>query len=407
MSVFVNGFQSGSAGLCVVKLTGYDQYTKDKTYAELKAAHTEGKHLVARWYEFEYVLDYIDNYQITFTRISSYAKSSIKISSSDEITITSYEYAQGEHSHDDYLPLAGGVMSGNIELKNATPGVTLTDTSGVGGTRLYKNASTDVDYGTYLMDTSNSDGTKDILVLNRDEKVKGKLYLRSDTEDGGSSTTYAIYGEHNTSVKLKTYSALSEIGLTTGSETIADIATNLPNNSMLVVGITTSNATVYPSNYGLLTVKRTSSTRIEFEFVTTAGKLFTAFFSITSSGNSWSDWHEYATKTDLENAGGAKVVTGSYTGNGNNSRTFTFDGKVAAIVIQRSGDNNIQYNVRLATRGMHRTAATHHSSSGSYITLTWNEQSVTLTASENSNGVSTLPNFNNNGTTYTYMAILE
>lgn len=237
---------------------------------------------------------------------------------------------------------SGDTMTGNLVIKNATPELKLDDTSGVGGTRLYKNASTDVDYGTYLMDTSNSDGTYDILVLNRDEKVKGKLYIRSQTEDGSSTTTYEVYGEHNNHIKLKTYSALSEIGLTAGSETIQSIATNLPNNSILVCGITTNHAAVYPSNYGLLTVKRSSGTRIEFDFVTTAGASYHAFYSITSSGDSWTGWHELAKASAV-----AKIQTGSYTGTGTvgaanpMSLTFKFAPKIVMFVAKIGSSGSV------------------------------------------------------------------
>lgn len=324
---------------------------------------------------------------------------------------------------------SGDTMNGNLVIQNATPEINLKDTSGSGGVRLYKNASTDIDYGTYLTDISNSDGTHDILVLNRDERVKGKLYLRSQTEDGSSSTTYEIYGEHNKTINLKTYSALSEIGLTTGSETISGIATNLPNNSILVIGITTNNASgIYPSNYGLLTVKRSSGTRIEFDFVTNAGASYHAFYSITSSGDSWSDWEETATlsngvlpvskggtgTTDISSLatamGAARIQTGSYKGTGKvgssnkNSLTFNFVPKL--VMINPNGGNPgsttmfiwIYGNSRYTTNSAHDSGAkTYASLSGT--TLTW----YCDTTATNTSAHST--QYNNSSYTYYWVAI--
>lgn len=197
---------------------------------------------------------------------------------------------------------SGDTMTGTLAIKNTAPALELVDsdsTDNKGFTRIMKNAGADGDYGTYISDFSGTDGTRDALILHRDGTLDQRLYLRSDSEDGSTFDTYKIYGEHNAHVGLKTYNALSDIGLTVGSETIADIGSNLPNNSILTYGVTTSNATIYPSNYGLLTVKRTSATRIEFNFVTTAGASYHGFYSITSNGNSWSDWRKDYDSKDI------------------------------------------------------------------------------------------------------------
>jgi len=305
----------------IINVTGNSTngYSADKTYSEMVTAYNAGRELRVIFDLVEIPLSrFVSGSFFSFNTVESMTQTTITITSGNAVTVTEIAvYGEGNLPEDSrYVKKSGDTMIGSLEIKHATPGLTLTDTSGVGGSRLYKNASVEIDYGTYIMDTSNSDGTKDILVLNRDEKVNGKLYLRSDTEDGASTSTYAIYGEHNTHIKVKTYSALSEIGLTAGSETIQAIATNLPNNSLLICGITTNNAAVYPSNYGLLTVKRSSGTRIEFGFVTTTGASYVGFYSITSSGDSWSDWSKTISSTDILSsttditAGSSTLATG-------------------------------------------------------------------------------------------------
>lgn len=104
--------------------------------------------------------------------------------------------------------------------------------------------------------------------------------------------------------------------------------------------------------------------------------------------------------------GGCKVVYGTYTGDGNASRTFTFDGKPVAIATQRLG-NSHTYHTRLAFRGMTQTAASFTSSSSGYVTLSWNDTSVTLTRFADEYGNDTIYNFNASSNTYAYFAIIE
>lgn len=75
-------------------------------------------------------------------------------------------------------------------------------------------------------------------------------------------------GVHN----LKTFTSLEQIGITTGSETIADIVSKLPNMSILVTTVGSTNSNIYPYQatsggcYGLMEVTRLNESRIIFEF---------------------------------------------------------------------------------------------------------------------------------------------
>ena len=184
---------------------------------------------------------------------------------------------------------SGDTMTGQLRIKNnesATNGMRIGEASTTGAVLIDQSDIED--------DTSDRSGLK---VMNESDTL-GEMAQLFRTVDG-TTTWYPLYGEHNTHIGVKTYNALSDLGLTTGSETIKDIATNLPNNSMLAIGITTNNAEIYPSNYGLLTVKKPSNTRIEFEFVTTSGQVHKAFYSITSNGDSWSAWNKVWMATDI------------------------------------------------------------------------------------------------------------
>lgn len=187
----------------------------------------------------------------------------------------------------------GGVMNGNLIIHTDSPTVQLVDAQ-VEGNQAYseirKNASADVDYGTYISDASG--GTKDMLVLARANELDQKLLLRVESEDGASNTKYKIYGTHNTHAEIRQYADLADIGLTVGTETIEAIATTLPTYSRLIVTVgATNNAEIYPnSNYGLLVVDKSTNTRIVFTFTNNAGTQWIGVYAINSSGNTWTGW---------------------------------------------------------------------------------------------------------------------
>ena len=221
----------------------------------------------------------------------------------NESTFSGWKQVYSEKD-DSVVKKSGDTMTGQLRIKNnesATNGIRLNSASTTGAVLIDQSDIED--------DTSNRTGIK---IMNDSDTLGTAVQLFRTVND--VTTWYPLYGEHNTHVGIKTYNALSDIGLTVGSETIADIASNLPNNSVLTYSVTTSNSTIYPSNYGLLTVKRSSATRIEFDFVSTNGQAYYSFYSITSNGDSWSDWKAYLNKAgdtmtgNLIMSGGADVL---------------------------------------------------------------------------------------------------
>lgn len=94
-----------------------------------------------------------------------------------------------------FLPLSGGELTGELNISSASPAFRLTDTQNNRGSKLHKNAGSDVDYGTYISDFA-SDGSYDTLILRREGSTVGdKLMLRVYSADGSASETYRIYHE--------------------------------------------------------------------------------------------------------------------------------------------------------------------------------------------------------------------
>lgn len=108
-----------------------------------------------------------------------------------------------------------------------------------------------------------------------------------------------LYGTHNNerlkediAHNMSVYTNLTQIGLTPGSETIADIALKLPNYSRLVLTVAEGmNSSIYPEgNYGLLIVEKTVTSRIVFTFINNKGNQWVGVYSHTSNGTVWTDW---------------------------------------------------------------------------------------------------------------------
>lgn len=102
----------------------------------------------------------------------------------------------------------------------------------------------------------------------------------------GSFTNNTWSGWNKLSVE---FNSLSQIGLTSGSETIESIVSAMPDNTSLSYPISASSAGIYPTNYGLVTVKRVAESRVEFHFLSTGG---VAFFGIYNG--EWNGWKQVA-----------------------------------------------------------------------------------------------------------------
>lgn len=88
----------------------------------------------------------------------------------------------------------GDSMNGNLTIQNTAPMLELYDPEYDGRTRLYKDVSSNADYGSMLADI---DATGDIDALNirRSAGLLDKLSLYVENANG-TSTRYAIYGSH-------------------------------------------------------------------------------------------------------------------------------------------------------------------------------------------------------------------
>ena len=225
--------------------------------------------------------------------VSSTSAASSGIAATPKAVKTVYDIA------DAALPKAGGTMSGTLTMKKVENGYAY----------LHKNHDASNDYGTQMTDHA-ADGSWFRLYLSA-------LNKRASVRDSVNDVSYELFHQGNKdllrsefSFNMKTFTSLEDIGLTTGSETIATIAANLPNNSMLIFTVAASNASIYPTNYGLVTVKRTSSARIEFTMVTTAGVLYTGFYTIVSAGDTWTGWIK-ALKADGDTMTGDLTINNS------------------------------------------------------------------------------------------------
>ena len=88
----------------------------------------------------------------------------------------------------------GDSMNGNLTIQNTAPKVELWDPEYDGRTRLYKDVSSNADYGTMLSDID-ATGDIDSLNLRRSAALLDKLSLYVENANG-TSTRYAIYGAH-------------------------------------------------------------------------------------------------------------------------------------------------------------------------------------------------------------------
>jgi hypothetical protein len=88
----------------------------------------------------------------------------------------------------------GDTMNGNLTIQNAAPALELFDPEYDGRTRVYKDVSSNADYGSMLADID-ATGNIDMLNVRRSAGLLDKLSLYVENANG-SSTRYAIYGSH-------------------------------------------------------------------------------------------------------------------------------------------------------------------------------------------------------------------
>lgn len=93
------------------------------------------------------------------------------------------------------LPSVGGKLTGGITIESNNGFLQMDDKDSGGSTRIYKNASSTVDYGTYLLDTA-PDGTRGALII-RPKAGGGEKLQLTVTNTAGTSVDYQLYGEHH------------------------------------------------------------------------------------------------------------------------------------------------------------------------------------------------------------------
>lgn len=116
----------------------------------------------------------------------------------------------------------------------------------------------------------------------------------------------------------KIYTTFEEIGITDGSETISEIAKNLPANSSLIYHKTSStgNDKNYPKRTGLLqVVKGNNATRVSFKFESHENYAvgFYDFLVSTSESSRWSDWYNIKEVKSFSNFESIGLKNGSET----------------------------------------------------------------------------------------------
>ena len=107
---------------------------------------------------------------------------------------------------------------------------------------------------------------------NKIDKSSIVTSLNSASTDEQVASAKVVYDNAIKDKNLKTYTKLSQLGLTEGSETLSDIATNMENNSMLILNVSaSSNVSEYPVGYGVLVVSKLNINRVSFIFTETSG----------------------------------------------------------------------------------------------------------------------------------------
>ena len=99
----------------------------------------------------------------------------------------------GKHATE--FAAAGHTHTSNVSvLQDASPNVKLKLNNTSLETRIYKNASTTADFGTFIADYD-SNGVRDALVIARNKTLANKLMLT--VTNGDSQDVYYLYGEHH------------------------------------------------------------------------------------------------------------------------------------------------------------------------------------------------------------------
>lgn len=154
-------------------------------------------------------------------------------------------------------------------------------------------------------------------------------------------------------LRMKTYTNLSQIGLTAGSETIESILTAMPVNSNLYVEVGASNADIYPTQYGMFIAKKLSASRWFAEFYPKeTTDLYVCSAKTENSTFTFYDWKKKADYDDIEEvkksvSDGKTLVANAITAKGVTTATDatfqTMADNVALIETGIPGLSNLYY----------------------------------------------------------------
>ena len=181
----------------------------------------------------------------------------------------------------ELLTTDGGTIDGILYFQKAENG----------SAQMHKNHNETSDYGIYIADFAASGKTFKLIISAKNNAI----YVRDNDDD----VSYELYGGHNIDKikedighRMKTYTDLSQIGLTAGSETIETIGKGLPTYSRLTLTVGSGmNSSIYPNgNFGMLIVEKTVNSRVIFTFTNNQGTQWLGAFSYTSSSTNWTGW---------------------------------------------------------------------------------------------------------------------
>lgn len=206
---------------------------------------------------------------------------------------------------------SGGTIDGTITLNKYNNGY---------GT-INKNHSASADYGMQFRDVSSDDKTATLIVSGATQKAT--LSLKPSAS--GTVSTYEIYHEGNKPTPseigaaaanthyIKTYTSITQLGLTAGSETIGSIVSSLPINSRLVGAVgASSNTAIYPYDYGTLIVDKIDEYRTIFTFYKKENNAMWVGTYDANKATPWSGWSKIYNAEDKPTA--EEILPGTFVG---------------------------------------------------------------------------------------------
>ena len=193
------------------------------------------------------------------------------------------------------LPLDGSeIMTGTLIMKKVD--------NGQG--EWYKNHNETKDLGTVIVDKDANGNSARIGA----SALAQTIYAALSSHNGNNM--FELFGEHNTALlneeikhNIKTYSSLTQLGLTGGSETIASIVQAMVQDSQLVyyVGSSGFNTSIYPTAFGTLLIIKKTNIRTMLFFLSTNNDLYTGHYYISNGTETWSGWERIVKNDEVSN----------------------------------------------------------------------------------------------------------